>query len=71
MANELFSSTMIATMQREYGKIAKVDPALPTYAKLCKTIDNMTDAQLRQVKDAGIKWLSSLALNRCIRRGIA
>ena len=66
----IFSAEQLETLRNEYAKIERVDPTQPTFAMITATLDAMTDEQLIQVRDAGIKWLSSLAINRCIRRGL-
>jgi hypothetical protein len=63
-------SQTIETMRDLYGKIEAIDPCQPTYIKLCGFLDSLDDDTLKALSDARIKWVSSLSLNRCIRRGI-
>ena len=64
MEGAKFSSSQLSMLKKEYGKISRVDPSKPTYKKLTDMLDRMTDEQLQQIKDAGIKFMSSLAANR-------
>ena len=65
-----FSPDHIETLRKEYAKINSIDPCAPSYPRICKFLDAMGDEMLIQIKESGIKWLSGLALNRCIKRGI-
>lgn len=60
----------IKTLRDGFGKVARMDPDGPIYARLCDILDQADDATLIAARNANIKWVSSLALNRCIRRGI-
>lgn len=66
-----FTADQIFTLRREYAGVKSVDPSQPTYRKLCAKLDDMSDARLQQLALANIKWISPLAINRCIRRGVA
>jgi len=67
---ETFSPQMIEKLRIEYNKINSIDPCMPTYNNLCKYLDKMSDENLKIVRDSNIKWVSSLARNRCTTRGI-
>lgn len=63
-----FSAEQIARLREEFGKIETVNPdRLPEFHAF---FDSMADHVLAQVAGAGIKWLSSLARNECMRRGV-
>jgi hypothetical protein len=66
---DAFSPSHLDQLRAFYGAIPAIDPAMPTYGRLIATLDAMTDANLRQIADADVKFLSALARNRCIRRG--
>lgn len=66
----LLTTQQIAILQMEYDRIKSIDPSQPTYTKLCATLDAMPDPLLKQISGAGINFMSALAFNRCIRRGI-
>lgn len=63
----MLSNEQLNTLRTEYGKIEKIDPCLETYKKICKFLDKMDNAQLKQLSTAKIKWISSLAMNRFAR----
>ena len=67
----MFTASHLETLRNEYAKIDRVDPSFEAYDKMKKLLDAMTDDQLSQVRRADIKFLSSLATNRCVRRGLA
>lgn len=67
---ELFTDEALDTLRQMYAPIQTVDPAQPTYPRMCALLDRMSDPVLLQVAEAKIKFLSPLARNRCIRRGI-
>lgn len=57
-------------LREEFGSIETINPEQPTYGKLCEFLDSCSNDYLKFLRDADIKWVSSLARNRCIRRGI-
>lgn len=61
---DLFSQGQLDTLRNEYSKVETVDPASPSYEKLIGTLDKMSQPQLKQVVEAKVKFLSSLARNR-------
>jgi hypothetical protein len=60
----LFTDSQIELLRKEYEKIKSIDPALPTYKKLTDFLNSLPQENLKQLADAKIKWISSLALNR-------
>ncbi|CTQ45708.1 hypothetical protein [Roseibium aggregatum] len=66
----MFTEKQIAELRAGYAKINRVGVESPAYDRLVKMVDNFDDETMLQIKDAGIKWMSSLALTRCIRRGL-
>lgn len=60
----------IETIRSAFGNLNTVDPDGPVYKSLCKLLDRADDDALRAAYAANIKFVSSLALNRMIRRGI-
>jgi hypothetical protein len=65
------ATQMIETLRTKFDGIKSIDPCLPTYGDLCKFLDQQDDKMLTLLAGAGIKWVSSLAMNRCLKRGIA
>lgn len=61
----------IDNLRVAYGTIKRIDPTGPAYAKLVQLLDSMDNDLLVIVKDASIPFVSSLAWNRCVRRGLA
>ena len=59
-----FDAAQINVLRAEMGKINRIDPLSPAYRGMIKLLDGMPVEQLKQIKDAKIKFLSSLALNR-------
>jgi len=68
---DLFSPQQITVLRNRYGSIGKIDPYGPTYSKLIDLLDHASDARLKQIAGADIKFVSKLARNRLMRRGIA
>jgi len=64
MENDGFLNAQIEKLRKEYGKINTVDPESSTYKSLIKQLDKMDQKLLKQVADAKIKFVSSLARNR-------
>ena len=61
----------IKTLQSAFGSVNRMDPGGVVYAGLCRTLDNASDEALVAAYRAHIKFVSPMALNRIIRRGIA
>lgn len=62
----LFPEDMLEHLRRNYAVIDRVNPQGPTYPKICKLLDSLDQPKLKQLSEAGIKWISPLALNRII-----
>ena len=62
---------MIAVISEAFGKLDRMDPDGPVYAKVCALLDRADDDALKAVHAAKIKFVSPLAFNRMIRRGLA
>lgn len=67
---DLFTPDQIETLRSQYARLKTVDPEGPAYRRLCTMLDGLPDTVLLQVSKAGIKFVSTLAINRCVRRGI-
>lgn len=66
MKTVLFTQQQLATLRTEYAVINTVQPsALPRFHAV---LGRMTDAQLEQIIEAGIKFMSRLAINERSRR---
>lgn len=66
--SNLFTNAQIQVLKEEFGKLNTVHPdRLPDFHKM---FDKMDDNQLLQVARAQIKFLSKLAVNACVRRGL-
>jgi hypothetical protein len=61
---------MIQEITKAFAKISKIDPDSESYKKLIKILDDSSDQTLKQLANAKIKFISPLAFNRCVRRGI-
>lgn len=59
---------MIDVLRKEFGKIDKVDPSKPSYKKIVALLDTLSLEDLQALVDAKIKFISSLALNRVMRK---
>lgn len=59
-----FTEKQIETLRAEYEKFERLDPASPAMQKLFVFMDNLPQEILKQLFDARIKWISSLAANR-------
>jgi hypothetical protein len=60
----LFTDAQISTLREGMSGVTRVDPMLPTYPKLIALLGQATPAQLRQLADAKINFVSALARNR-------
>lgn len=60
----------IKALQAVFGKVTRMDPKEPVYMKLIALLDRCDDEALVTVYRAEIKFVSPLALNRIIKRGI-
>ncbi len=59
-----FTSAQLKQLKDAYGKIGRIDPSSKAYEKLTAYLDGMNKAILKQLVDAKIPFISSLALNR-------
>ena len=62
--------TQIEELRKEYATIERVDPSSPIYENLLKVLDLMETPTLQMLADAQIKWVSTLARNRVMRRAM-
>ena len=62
--------TQIEMLRKAFGKIGRMDPEGPAYKRLCAILDRADNAALIAARDAKIAFVSPLALNRCIKRGL-
>jgi hypothetical protein len=69
--SDLLSDEQLTKLRAEYAHIQTIDPAGPTYPKLCTFLDGLPDSRLCQLAGAGVKFLSMLARNRCVTRGLS
>ena len=61
---EGYSAKQIASLRKEYSAVNKVDPDSPTYKSLIKHLDSLPQELLKDLANAKIKFVSSLARNR-------
>lgn len=61
---EGYSEKQIAQLRKEYGTVNRVDPDKPAYKALIKHLDSLSQDQLKELANAKIKFVSSLARNR-------
>ena len=64
----MLTPQQIKTLQDAYGAVKTMDPSGGTYDNLCKFLDACEDGKLVALADAKIKWVSTLANNRIIKR---
>ena len=63
-----FSDAQIETLRAQFANIERVcTDRLDAFHKI---FDGCADAALSQLARAGIKFVSKLAINACVRRGI-
>ena len=60
----------IEQLRRDFSKFQRMDPEGPVYQRLCAILDRADNDALRAAYEANIPFVSSLALNRMIRRKI-
>jgi hypothetical protein len=65
------TASQITALRAAFAGVTKMDPSGPAYRKLCSILDRADNDALKAVHAARIPFVSSLALNRMIRRGIA
>jgi hypothetical protein len=54
----------VETLRAAYGEINSVDPANAAYTGLSKLLDSLSQDDLKLLRDANIKWISSMAEDR-------
>jgi hypothetical protein len=52
---------MVDTLRTAYAAVDRVDPSSGAYFGLIELLDNLPQEDLRILRDANIKWISSLA----------
>ena len=68
---EVFSEAQLNALRANYGRVSRVDPELPTYQKICATLDKMGQPMLEQIASANIRFVSKLAGNRLYKFQVA
>lgn len=61
---------MIASLRASFGSLPSMNPSGRLYAGLCALLDRADDDALKAAHKANIKFVSDLAFNRMIRRGL-
>lgn len=64
------STAQITEMKATFDNLTSMHPAGMVYRRLCNILDRADDNALVTVYRANIKFVSRLALNRMIRRGV-
>lgn len=59
-----FTKEQLDTLRKEYSKIKRIDPTSKAYQIMISLLDSLNAKQLKQILDANIPWLSTLARNR-------
>ena len=62
---------LIEDLRASYGKLSAIDPCSESYDKLVALLDSLDNRGLRLLAASEIKFVSKLAMNHCIRRGIS
>jgi hypothetical protein len=55
---------MVENLRAAYGAVDRVDTTGAHYRNLVKLLDSLSQTDLRILRDARIKWISSLASQR-------
>ena len=63
-----FSASQVKKLRSEYGKIDKIDPTSKGYKKMDAMLEKMSVEDLEKLIDAKIKFVSSLALAKVVRK---
>jgi hypothetical protein len=61
----------IEELRAAYGAIERMDPSHPLYENLINALDLLDTPKLQMLADAQIKWVSTLARNRVMRRAMS
>ena len=65
---EGFSAVQLKKLQDAWATVYRIDPTQPTYKKLDKMLEKMSVEDLEKIVDAKIKFVSSLALAKVVRK---
>ena len=65
---EGFTASQIKKLRDAWATVDLIDPTQPTYKKLDKMLEKMSVEDLKKIVDAKIKFVSSLALAKYIRK---
>jgi hypothetical protein len=60
----MLNEAQINELRTRYAAIDRVDPSGPTYAKMCKLLNSLSQDDLKTLAAAKIKFISMLARNR-------
>ena len=63
-----FSASQIKKLRSEYAKIDRIDPTSAGYKKMDAMLEKMSVEDLEKLIDAKIKFVSSLALAKVVRK---
>ena len=63
-----FSQSQIKKLRSEYAKIDRIDPTSAGYKKMDAMLEKMSIKELEIIIDAKIKFVSSLALAKVVRK---
>ena len=63
-----FSASQVKKLRSEYAKIDRIDPTSAGYKKMDAMLEKMSVEDLEKLIDAKIKFVSSLALAKVVRR---
>ncbi len=66
----LMSPQQLTVLRNRFLVIKKIDPESKTYKELTSWLDKAPDALLKQLAGANIMFVSKLAQNRVLRRGL-
>ena len=64
----MFSPTQVKKLKDSWATVDRIDPTYKTYKKLDDMLENMSTEDLEKIAEAGIKFVSSLALAKLVRR---
>ena len=65
---EGFIAVQLKKLQDAWATVDRIDPTQPTYKKFDKMLDKMSVEDLEKIVDAKIKFVSSLALAKVVRK---
>lgn len=63
-------AAMADQLRERMANVKGIDPSGKFYLGVCKALDRCDDDALRAVYNAKIKFISALAWNRMLRRGL-